>query len=291
MDLQQFIGGLAVGAIYGLVALALVLIFRATAILNFAQGEMATLTTFVAWSLMHSLRTPYWLAFFLTLVIAGGIGLLTYLLTIRPVERAPEFTVVMVSFGLFLIFNGLSSSLWSADSKPFPTPFQGDPVHFLGTVVSRPYLGILAVAVLLMAALGMLFRRTKLGLGMRAASQNPAAARLVGIQTTTMYATGWVLSSMVGAIAGMLVANVLLLDSNLMLNVLIFAFLAAIVGGLTSPAGAVVGGLLVGVLDNFAGSFSLIGSQLKTPVMLGLIVVVLLVRPQGLFGRRVQRKV
>jgi branched-chain amino acid transport system permease protein len=252
---------------------------------------MATFATFIAWSLLNTVGLPYWVTFFLTMAIAGAIGLITYIAVIRPVERAPEFTSVMMTFGLFLIYNGLSASLWTADPKPFPTPLNGSPVHFLGAVVSRPYVSIFLVAVVLMVVLAALFRRTKVGLAMRAAAQNPAAARLVGVETTAMYALGWILASMVGAIAGMLVANVLLLSSSLMLNVLIFAFLAAIVGGLTSPTGAVVGGLLVGVLDTSAGQVSWIGSQLKTPVMLVLIIVVLLLRPQGLFGKRIQKKV
>lgn len=288
--MQQLINGLAVGAIYGLVALALVLIFRATSILNFAQGEMATFTTFLAWTLIARLGVPFWPAFVITLAIAAALGLVTYLVVIRPVERAPEFTVVMVTFGLFYIFNGLSQSLWSAAPKAFPTPFNGGPIHVLGAVVSRPYVGIFAITIVMTAALVALLRGTKLGLGMRATAQNPAAARLVGIHTTRMYAFGWMLAAMVGAVAGMLIANVLSLYSSLMLDILIFAVLGMIMGGMTSPVGAMIGGLLVGVIASFAGSYA-IGYQLSTPFMVGVILLVLLVRPQGLLGKRAQTRV
>ena len=291
LQLQDVVGGFAVGAIYGLVALALVLIYRSTGILNFAQGELATFTTFISWSIIVGLGVPYWLGFIATLAIAAVIGLVVYVLTILPVQHASEFTVVMITFGLFEVFNGMSSSIWNQNTRSFPTPFSGSPIHLFGAFISQANLGIFIVSVAVMLALVVLFRFSKLGRGLRAAAQNPTAARLVGVKVNAMYAVGWMLASMVGAIAGMLIASVLFLNSSMMLNVLIFAFLAGILGGLNSPLGAVVGGLAVGIVDNIAGTISVIGSALETPVVLVLIVIVLLVRPTGLFGKRVQRRV
>jgi len=291
LQFQDIVGGFAVGAIYGLVALALVLIFRSTGILNFAQGELATFTTFISWTIIVGLGVPYWLGFFATIAIAAAIGLIVYLAAILPVQKAPEFTVVMVTFGLFEVFNGLSSSIWNQNTRSFPTPFSGSPIRLFGAFISQSNFGIFVVSLVLMLALIGLFRFSKIGRGLRAAAQNPTAARLVGIRVNSMYALGWMLSSVVGAIAGMLVANVLFLNSAMMLNVLIFAFLAGILGGLTSPVGVVVGGIVVGVVDNIAGSITVIGSTLETPVVLSLIVLTLLIRPTGLFGKRVQRRV
>jgi branched-chain amino acid transport system permease protein len=291
IDAQQIISGLAIGSVYGMVALALVLIFRATSILNFAQGEMATFSTYIGWSLIVGVGLPYWVGFSLAIVIAALLGLLTYFLAVYPVQRAQEFTIVMVTFGLFYIYNGLSTTVWDPNPRPFPTPFKGSDVHLFGAVIDRPSIGIFGIVLIIVVVLAVLFRTTWIGLALRAAAQNPTAARLMGVNTTAMYALGWILASVVGAIAGILVANVLLLTPALMLNVLIYSFLAAIVGGLTSPAGAIIGGLLVGVADNIAGSTSFIGSDLRTPVMLLFIVIVLLVRPAGLFGKVVQAKV
>lgn len=252
---------------------------------------MATLSTYIGWSLIVGIGLPFWLGFGLAVVIGGLLGLLTYLIAVRPVQRAQEFTIVMVTLGLFYIYNGLSTTIWDPNPRPFPTTFKGSNLHVFGAVIDRPSVGIFLVVVVIVIALVVLFRATWLGLALRSAAQNPVAARLMGVNTSGMYALGWVLASAVGAIAGMLVANVLLLTPALMLNILIYSFLAAIVGGLTSPVGAIVGGLLVGVADNVAGTISFIGSDLRTPVMLLFIVVVLLVRPAGIFGTVVRRKV
>ena len=298
--IQNVVNGLGVGAVYAAVALALVLIFRSTDVVNFAQGEMAMFTTFIAWSLMVGgvkilgLETgtlPFWPGFFITLVIAGVIGALVERIVVRPVEKAPLLTIVIVTLGLFSIFNAVASMIWQSQPKAFPTPFPGAPFEVGGIFISRQALGIFVVTLVIMGLIFALFQYTKVGLAMRAAAQNPTAARLVGVRVSDMLTLGWALASMIGAAAGMLIANLILLDPNMMAGVMIFAFAAAVLGGLANPVGAIIGGLLVGVLEQVAGSWDVIGSELKIPLAFVVIVIVLTVKPAGLLGRAVAKKV
>ncbi len=289
-DVQQIINGIAVGSIYGAVALALVLIFRSTGIINFAQGEMATFCTYIGWTFIVADRMPYWIGFTVALAFAFLLGVGIERVVIRPVERAPELAVVIVTLGLFTIFNSLSLGVWQSLPKPFPTPFKGGAIHVGNLFISRPHLGVLISSLVVMALIFAFFRFTKVGLAMRASTLNPTAARLMGVNVDRMLMLGWGLAAAVGGAAGIFTANLILLDPNMMGGVLIYAFAAAVLGGLTSPVGAVVGGLLVGVLESLAGTSSFIGSDLKTPVAFVVIVLVLLIRPAGLFGRtRVSR--
>jgi branched-chain amino acid transport system permease protein len=291
-DAQQIINGLAVGSIYGAVALALVLIFRSTGVINFAQGEMATFTTFIAWTFIIANGWNYWIGFVLTLVVAFILGAGVERVIIRPVEKAPELAIVIVTLGLFIVFNSLSLGIWQSLPKSFPPAplFKGGSIHVGNLFISRPHIGVFISSLIVMALIFLFFRYTKVGLAMRAATLNPTAASLMGVNVDRMLMIGWGLSAAVGATAGIFTANLILLDPNMMFGVLIYAFAAAVLGGLTSPIGAVVGGLLVGVLESLAGTTSIIGSDLKTPVAFLVIVLVLLVRPSGLFGRaRVSR--
>jgi branched-chain amino acid transport system permease protein len=292
MDLliQQVLSGLASGAIYASLAVALVLIYRSTDIVNFAQGEMAMFSTYVAWQLVQS-GASYWLAVGTTLIAAFVGGLIIERVVIRPVEGRPELVIVIVTIGLFILINALAGFLWSFQVRGFPSPFPARNIA-LGTLrVGLPTLGILAVVALVVGALFLLFARTRLGLVLRAVAENPGSARLVGIRVGWMLALGWGLAAAVGAVSGILVAPVLFLSPNMMLSVLIFAFAAATLGGFESPLGAVVGGLIVGVSENLAGTYiDAIGADLKIVVPILIIVAVLLVRPHGLFGHaRVER--
>jgi branched-chain amino acid transport system permease protein len=289
--LQQVVSGLATGGIYASLALALVMIYQATEIVNFAQGEMAMFSTYLAWSMLNA-GVPYWAAFFGTLVVAFVGGLLIERIVVRPVEGKPVLTLVIVCIGLLVILNSVAGWIYSYVIQPFPSPFPRAPIRVGNVVFGQHDLGVIAVTLVLLGLLFVFFRYTTLGLAMRAAAQNPASSQLCGIRVGWMLALGWGLAALVGAVAGMLVAPVIFLEPNMMGGILIYAFAAATLGGITSPVGAVVGGFLVGVIENLAGTFiPFIGTELKLTVALLIIVVVLLVRPSGLFGHAVVRRV
>jgi branched-chain amino acid transport system permease protein len=285
--LQQIFSGLAAGAIYASVALALVMIYRATDLVNFAQGEMAMFSTYIAWTLVNA-GLPFWLAFVITLIVSFLGGMLIERVLIRPVENAPVLAAVVVTIGLLLIFNSLAGWIYSYTVQDFPSPFPDRPL--LGALLTTRDLGVIAVTLVMLVLLFAFFRFTSTGLAMRAAAQNPASARLCGIRVGRMLAIGWGLAAAIGATAGIMVAPVLFLDPNMMGGVLLYAFAGALLGGITSPVGAVVGGLTVGVTENLVGTY-LIASQLKLTVALALIILVLVFRPNGLFGTAIVRRV
>jgi branched-chain amino acid transport system permease protein len=283
--IQQIVSGLATGGIYGSVALALVMIYQATDVVNYAQGEMAMFSTYLAWSLLNA-GLPYWVAFFATLAIAFVGGLLLERTLIRPVENAPVLTIVIVCIGLLVIFNSVAGWIYSYIQKPFPSPFPSKPIRVGNIYFGAHDLGALGVTLLVLAGLYVFFRFTTLGLAMRGAAQNPVSSRLCGIRVGWMLGVGWGLAALVGAVAGMMVAPIVFLDPNMMAGILIYAFASATLGGFTSPGGAVLGGLIVGVIENLVGTYvKFIGTELKLTVALALILIVLLVRPSGLFGR------
>ena len=289
--IQQVMSGLATGGIYASLALALVMIYEATEVVNYSQGEMAMFSTYLCWSLLQA-GLPYWVAFFATLVLAFVGGVLIERVIIRPVENAPILTIVIVCIGLLVILNSVAGWIYSYIQKPFPTPFPGEPIKLGNIYLGKHDLGAIGVTLVVLVLLFVFFRFTTLGLAMRAAAQNPVASRLVGIRVGWMLALGWGLAAAVGAVAGMIVAPVLFLDPNMMGGVLLYAFASATLGGFTSPGGAVVGGLLVGVIENLVATYvSFIGTELKLTVALALIILVLLFRPSGLFGRVTVRRV
>jgi branched-chain amino acid transport system permease protein len=287
---QQIVGGLSQGAIFASLALALVLIYRTTDVLNFAQGEMATFTTFIAWSLMHHMS--YWPAFALTLVIAFIGGAAIERTIIRPVENRPEIVIVIVTIGLLIALNGLSAWIWNPEVKAFDSPFSNGTTEIAGVVISYQDLGVMAVCLGTVVLLWAFFRFTTLGLVMRAVANSQDASRLLGIRVGWMLALGWGLAAVLGAVAGMMAAPSQFLDPNLMLVILIYSFAAAVLGGIDSPIGAVAGGLILGVLINILGTYvDFIGGELRLPAALVVLLIVLLIRPQGLFGHKVVRRV
>ena len=289
--IQQVVSGLATGSIYAALALALVMIYEATEVVNFAQGEMAMFATYVCWALLAA-GLPYWGAFAATLAIAFAGGVVIERVVIRPVENAPVLAIVIVTIGLLVIFNSLAGWLFSYVQKPFPSPFPAEPVRLGEIVIGAHGLGQIGVTLVVLACIFLFFRFTPLGLAMRAAAQNPQSSRLVGIRVGWMLALGWGLAAMFGAVAGMMIAPVVFLEPNMMGGILIYAFAAATLGGFRSPVGAVVGGLIVGVVENLIGTYvRFIGTELKLTVALALIIVVLLVKPGGLFGRAEVRRV
>ena len=279
--IHQVLSGLATGGIYASVALALVMIYQATHLVNFAQGEMAMFATYLAWTLIQH-GVPYWGAFALTVVIAFAGGVLIERVVVRPVERAPILSVVIVFIALLVIFNSLAGWIYSYTIKPFPSPFPAQPL-FGNSYVSSHELGSMGITLVVLLALFAFFRYTPLGLAMRAAAQNPESSRLVGVRVGWMLALGWGLASAIGAIAGMMVAPIVFLEPNMMGGILLYAFAGALLGGIDSPGGAVLGGFIVGVLENVVGAY--VGTELKLTVALIIIVGVLVVRPSGLFGK------
>lgn len=286
--LHQVFAGLATGCIYGSIALALVMIYQSTHHLNFAQGEMATFSTFIAWALIHE-GVPYWAAFAITVAASFVAGMLIQRIVLRPLERAPVLTNVNVFIGLLLIFNALSGWIFDHTVKAFPSPFPQDSVlrtRFFSAHESGSFLVMLAVLLVLYA----FFRFTPVGLAMRAAAMNPVSARLVGIRVSWMLAIGWGVAAAIGAVAGMMVAPVVFLDPNMMAGILLYGFASALLGGVDNPWGAVIGGLIVGVVENLVGAY-LIGTELKLTVALVLIVGTLTLMPAGLFGKRLVTRV
>ena len=290
MDLliQQTLSGLATGAIYACIALAVVMIYQAIDHFNFAQGEMAMFSTFIAWQLMDW-GFPFWIAFVGCVVISFIGGMAIEKVVFGPIRDAPVLSHVIIFIALFSIFNSTAGFIWEFTIKEFPSPFPAT-TPFETDLISMHEIGIILVTLVMLAMIWLFFRFTPIGLAMRAAAANPDSARLVGVSVNWMLALGWGLAAAIGAVAGMLIAPIVFLEPNMMLGILLYGFAGAVVGGLTSPAGAVVGGFLVGVVENLAGTF-LIGSELKLTFALILIVGVLLVRPSGIFGRTVVSRV
>ena len=280
--LHQVFSGLATGGIYASLALALVMIYQSTNHINFAQGEMAMFSTYLAWSMINA-GMPYWWAFLLTVLISFVVGAVIERVIIRPVEDAPVLSVVTVFIALLVIFNSVAGWIFTYTIKTFPSPFPEQPL-FGNRYISSHELGSIAVTLLVLVALYLFFRFTPLGLAMRAAAQNPLSSRLAGIRVGRMLAMGWGLAAAVGAVAGLLVAPIVYLEPNMMAGVLLYAFAAALVGGIDNPFGAVLGGFMVGVLENLIGAY-VIGTELKLTVALVLIVGVLLFKPSGMFGK------
>jgi branched-chain amino acid transport system permease protein len=288
---QQIVSGLASGGIYALLALALVIIHRSTGVINFAQGEMATLATYIAWALITEHGWRYWPAFAGTLALSFVGGVAIHRVVIRPVERGNVLRIVIVTIGLLIAINGFVIWKWGGEPKQLQSPFGTDTYDIGGVIVAAQDVGTIAVALGIVVLLWGLFQYTKVGLAVRASAVNPEEARLVGVRVSWMLALGWGLAALLGAVAGMLTAPTVGLDPNMMAAVLIYAFAAAVLGGIDSPLGAVVGGLTVGVLLNLLGylsqydAVSWFTEELRLPAALLIILVVLVVRPQGIFGK------
>ena len=297
--LQQFASGLASGAIYACVALALVMIFVSTDHINFAQGEMAMFSTFVCWQLMQW-GVGFWGALIIAAALSFIVGMLVERIVLRPLHSAPVLSIVVVFIGLLAIFHSLAGAIWTHTIKEVPSPFPK--ITFIGSGYIGPHqIGMILVTFLLLTALFAFFRFTPLGLAMRAAAQNPTSARLAGVRVDWMLALGWGLAAAVGAVAGAMVAPVVYLEPNMMAGILLYGFAAALVGGISSPGGAVAGGFIVGVLENmiaFFGNllermtgFYLIGNGEKLTLALLIVIIMLTVKPSGLFGHVTVKRV
>ncbi len=286
--LHQLSSGLALGGVYAVTALALVMIFQATQLVNFAQGEMAMFSTYVAWQLLQN-GWRYWTAFVVTVIVSFIGGVVIERLIVRPFAHAPILASVIVFIGLGFIFNAMAGFLFGFSVQSFDTPFDGRP-WFGNKFMSAHESGSVLVSLIVLALVFAFFRFTPLGLAMRAAAQNPASARLVGVRVGWMLALGWGLAAAIGAVAGMMAAPIVYLDPNMMSGLLLYAFAGAVLGGIDNPWGAVLGGFTVGVVENLLGAY-VVGQEVKLSVALVIIVGVLVVRPSGLFGRRIVARV
>ncbi len=282
--------GITSGSIYAALALALVLIWRATRVVNFAQGAMAMFTTYVALSLLDR-GWSYWAAFALALLTGLLLGALVERVLVRPVESAPPLNVVILTLGLLLFLEALAPMIWGGQIRSFPPAFSvaGIRAGHGQIPLSRFDLFTLLAIMAVMGLLVALFRLTDLGLRMRAAAFQPEVSRLLGVRVGRMLTLGWALASLVGSLAGLLVAPTLLLYPSSMDSVLVFGFTGAVLGGLDSPVGAVLGGLVMGLALSYAGGY--LSSDVESIGGLLILVAVLMVRPRGLFSRDTARQV
>src|SRR5919107_1810825 len=281
---QVIIDGFATGSLYAALAIAVVLIYRSTGIVNFAQGEFAMFSTFVAWGLLQA-GFPLLLALLGTLVLSFVGGMVIERVIIRPVEGGEVLTLVIVTLGLYILVNSAAGWIWGFGNRGFPSAFGDGTIDIAGTSISVESVGIVAVLLGVVGVLYAVFQHTKIGLAMRAVSINPDSSRLVGISVGRTLMVGWGIAALVGALAGALIAPRLFLDVNFMGGVLIYSFAAATLGGFHSPIGAVIGGWIIGIAENLAGTYlDFIGADLKILVPLFAILIVLLFRPTGMFG-------
>lgn len=284
--LQILISGLVLGGVYGGIALALVLVYQSTGLINFAQGELAVLSTYICLTLLN-VGFAYPFAFIITLVCAYCIGVGIERVVIRRFYGASHLVEVIVVIGLLISIGSLTGAIWGHDVKTFPSPFGSGSINLMGAFVRHHDLGALGITGLIMGALFAFLKYTKTGLAMRAAALNPASARLSGIPVSKLLGSGWGMANVVGAVSGMMIAPIVFLDPSMMGGTLTLAFAAAILGGITSTWGAVIGGLLVGVAESaLVNLLPSVGQQLKLTLALSLIVFALLLFPNGLFGRK-----
>lgn len=287
--LQLAVSGLALGSIYALLALSLVIINKATDVVNFSQGEMAMLGTFAGLALAGATGMPLVALMLAAFPLGFAFGAIVERLAIRPLASGPPINALIATIGLWLVFHHLAGWIWGYDPYRFPSLFSPEPVTLLGARISQNSLGTLGVSLGVMAALYLFFEHTRLGIGMRAASLNRRAAQLMGVNVGRISMSAWGLASGIGVVAGMLVAPVTFLDFEMMVIVLLKAFAGAILGGFNSLPGAVIGCLVIGVVENLFSAY--ISNAFKDAFAFGIIVLVLMIRPAGLFTRTTGTKV
>ena len=285
---QMIVLGISLGAIYGLVALGIALIHKTTGVLNFAHGEMVMVSTFVGLTLF-TLGLPYWLAVVLTLIFAALFGLAVETIILRRLIGAPLLTTALVCLGLFLILGDVAVWIWGKDPHMFPSPFSDAPLVIGNVSISPADLGPIIVCGALSLVLFLFFRFTKVGIAMQATIDNQTAARLMGIPVQRMFALSWMLATVIAAIAGLLIAPIIFLHFTFMQSILHFAFAAAVLGGINSLPGAMIGGIILGVVTNLVGAY--VSSELKEAMPFLIMLVILIFKPQGLLSRYVEKKV
>jgi branched-chain amino acid transport system permease protein len=285
---SQMVSGLATGCVYALVALGFVLIYKATDVVNFAQGEFVMASGFISYTLLIRYGLPYWLVFLLTTLLSGVMGVVLERVVVRSIMSAPIFSIVIATIGASTVMRSAAGIIYGYDVLPLPTIFSKDPIR-LGILNFTPMdVGVIGCSLVIMLALYLFFKWTKTGMAMRATAQSQTAAQLMGVSVKRMFSLTWAISAGIGGIAGVLIAPIVYLDPNLGI-IGVKAFAAAILGGFGSIPGAIIGGMLLGVLENLSGYFFNAGiKQVSTYV---LLVLVLIVRPSGLFGAVTMKKV
>ncbi len=297
--LQRLIDGLSQGSVYSLIALGLVIIYRGTGHLNFAQGEMALFAAYCVYQ-FGEWGIPVWIGLFLGMLVGFGVGALAEVSLVRPISKRSPFAVFIVTLGLFTFLNWLDGAIWGNQNLPnsgvgskqqsYPSLFPNAPSDFwqpFGVTIRYERVGILGLVLVISALLFLLFNKTKFGLAMRAVASNTESAKLAGIRTKNVLMVSWGLAAAIGAVGGVVIAG---LNHNvnlgLMFTVFIYGSAAATLGGFDSPGGAVLGGLIIGVIENMASGYAQnwIGQDMKLSVAFVAILVVLLFRPSGLFG-------
>lgn len=286
---QIVIGGLATGSLYALAALGLILIFKTSDIVNFAQGEMAMFITFISFTFLKVAGLPYFVSFLLALVFALILGMTVERTFMRPVQKAPILNQIILTFGLYMVFRGVAGIIWGYTPAGFPEPLPNKHFDLMGVTLTINQIFIFAVTTFLMLGFFLFFKYTKIGLAMRASSQNIQTAKLMGIGVSSVFTRTWGISAVLGGVAGILIAPVTFLDPNMMGEVGIKAFAAAILGGFTSLPGAILGGLLIGVFEGLVAGY--LSSELKSVFVFALIITVLIVRPTGILGEKITKKV
>ncbi|MGI5162062.1 branched-chain amino acid ABC transporter permease [Microbispora sp. CA-102843] len=283
---QQLLVGLTNGAVYASLALAVAIIYRATGVVNLAQGEISMFSTFIAWQLNHW-GLNIWLSVLLSVAISFFLGMVIERVTLRPLQGASTLSVVIVTIGLMLVFNQLAGWIWQFNVKDFPSLFPSGNIRLGALELPKETIGMLVVLAVAMVAVFWFFQRTKTGLAMRAAANSRDSARLVGVPVSRMLMLGWGLAAALGALAGPMVASQVFLEPNMMSGIMIYSFAAAVLGSLNSAPGAVVGGMIVGLSEVLGSTYvPFIGGDLKILVPFVIIVGVLLVKPTGLFGKK-----
>ncbi|WP_408955091.1 branched-chain amino acid ABC transporter permease [Natroniella sp. ANB-PHB2] len=287
--LQMILSGIATGSLYALGAFGLVLIFKTTHVVNFAQGDMAMLSTFVAFSAMTSYGFSYFTAFIVALIFAAILGVVVERVFMRPAQGSGHLTLLIITVGLLLIMDGIAGWIWGYSPNSFPRAFTGDSVNILGAGLAPHSIFIICLVLVIMVGMFLFFKKSMAGIAMRATAEDITTARLMGINVNKVFLLTWGVSSVLGAIAGILIAPVTYLFIGYMMDIQIKAFSAAVLGGFTSLPGAVLGGILLGVMENFVGVY--ISTGLGSTIAFLLIIIMLWFKPTGLLGKKTRKKV
>jgi branched-chain amino acid transport system permease protein len=280
--MQIIMSGLIMGCIYGLAALGLVLIYKTTMVVNFAQGEMAMLTTFISFGLLTKYNFSYFTSFIGALIISLLLGAVIYAVFMNRVQSADHLNQIVITLGLFLIINGVAGLLWGHQPESFPTPFSDEVISLGSVLITRNDIFIIVITLLLMGVLYILFNFTKIGLAMRASAQDLTASRLMGIKVPLVFMSTWAIGTVLGGVAGMMTAPLTFLSPTMMFEILIMAFASAVLGGFIFMPGVIIGGLIVGVFGNVVSYYY--SPEMKIVYTFLLIIIILYIRPQGIFG-------
>jgi branched-chain amino acid transport system permease protein len=287
---QLIVSGLSFGSLYALIALAMVIIYKTSEVPNFGQGEMAMLSTFVAFTLLVTYGYSYLIAFLGTMIFAALLGVFLEFVFLRRAKDPNILSLILITLGFEMILYGLASWKWGADQRSMPFPVSDfDTINLGPAVVSYLNIATIAITLLLMLILFFFFKYTKVGIAMKATQQNAIAARINGIRTNRILSVTWAMSSVIGAVAGILLAPIATLDPNLMINALLKGFASAVLGGMTTLVGAALGGYMLGIIENLFGGY--VSVEFKSVVAFGLIVLVLCFKPSGLFAKHYVKKV